>query len=94
MLRLPRLSGKPPLGGEILSHDFVEAAFMRRAGYKVWLLPDLSGSWEEVPSNVIDYAARDRRWAQGNLQHLGLSADARPALAEPHAHASPACCPT
>jgi membrane glycosyltransferase len=69
---LPRLPGAPPLGGEILSHDFVEAAFMRRAGQNVWLLADLSGSWEEVPSNVIDYAARDRRWAQGNLQHLGL----------------------
>jgi len=69
---LPRLPGAPPLGGEILSHDFVEAAFMRRAGFKVWLLADLTGSWEEVPSNVIDYAARDRRWAQGNLQHMGL----------------------
>jgi membrane glycosyltransferase len=69
---LPRLPGAPPLGGEILSHDFVEAAFMRRAGHQVWLLADLGGSWEEVPSNVIDYAARDRRWAQGNLQHLGL----------------------
>jgi membrane glycosyltransferase len=69
---LPRLPGSPPLGGEILSHDFVEAAFMRRAGFEVWLVPDDSGSWEEVPSNIIDYAARDRRWAQGNLQHLGL----------------------
>lgn len=69
---LPKLPGKPPLGGEILSHDFVEAAFMRRAGYQVWLAADMGGSWEEVPSNVIDYAARDRRWAQGNLQHLGL----------------------
>jgi membrane glycosyltransferase len=66
---LPRLPGKPPLGGEILSHDFVEAAFMRRGGYEVRQLPDLSGSWEEVPANVIDYAARDRRWTQGNLQH-------------------------
>jgi membrane glycosyltransferase len=67
---LPRLPGHAPLGGEILSHDFVEAAFMRRAGYQVWLVPDLEGSWEEVPSNIIDYAARDRRWAQGNMQHL------------------------
>ena len=67
---LPRLPGKAPLGGEILSHDFVEAAFMRRAGYKVWLVPDIVGSWEEVPSNIIDFAARDRRWAQGNLQHM------------------------
>ena len=66
---LPRLPGRPPLGGEILSHDFVEAAFMRRAGYEVRQLPDLIGSWEEVPPNVLDYAARDRRWTQGNLQH-------------------------
>jgi membrane glycosyltransferase len=69
---LPKLPGKPPLGGEILSHDFVEAAFMRRAGFKVWLLTDLDGSFEEIPSNAVDFAARDRRWAQGNLQHLGL----------------------
>ena len=66
---LPRLSGKPPLGGPILSHDFVEAAFMRRAGYEVRQLPELGGSWEEVPANVIDFATRDRRWTQGNLQH-------------------------
>jgi len=69
---LPRLRGAPPFGGEILSHDIVEAAFMRRAGYKIWLVPDISGSWEEIPSNVIDFAARDRRWAQGNLQHVGV----------------------
>ena len=69
---LPRLPGAPPFGGEILSHDIVEAAFMRRAGYKVWLVPDIAGSWEEVPSNIIDFAARDRRWAQGNLQHIGV----------------------
>jgi membrane glycosyltransferase len=69
---LPRLPGSTPFGGEILSHDFVEAAFMRRAGYEVWLLPTDRGSWEEIPSNVIDYAARDKRWAQGNIQHLGL----------------------
>ncbi len=69
---LPRLPGSAPLGGEILSHDFVEAAFMRRAGFEVWLAPLARGSWEEIPSNVIDYAARDRRWAQGNIQHMGL----------------------
>ncbi len=66
---LPHLPGSPPLGGEILSHDFVEAAFMRRAGYEVRQLPELIGSWEEMPANLIDYAARDRRWTQGNLQH-------------------------
>jgi membrane glycosyltransferase len=69
---LPYLPGLPPFGGEILSHDIVEAAFMRRAGYKTWLVPVVGGSWEGVPSNVIDYAARDRRWVQGNLQHIGV----------------------
>ena len=66
---LPVLPGRPPLGGEILSHDFVEAALMRRGGWSVWLLPELQGSYEQVPSNLLDYAARDRRWVQGNLQH-------------------------
>jgi len=70
--RLPVLSGKPPLGGEILSHDFVEAAFLRRGGWHCWLLPELRGSYEEVPSNLLDYAVRDRRWVQGNLQHARL----------------------
>lgn len=74
---LPRLAGRPPLGGEILSHDFVEAAFIRRAGWYVWLLPELGGSFEEVPSNLVDYAARDRRWVQGNLQHLWIIGPAR-----------------
>ncbi|MBN9486834.1 MAG: glucans biosynthesis glucosyltransferase MdoH [Alphaproteobacteria bacterium] len=70
--RLPVLSGRPPLGGEILSHDFVEAAFMRRGGWYVWLLPELHGSYEELPTNLLDYALRDRRWMQGNLQHARL----------------------
>lgn len=69
---LPSLPGKPPLGGEILSHDFVEAALMRRSGYHVYLLPDLEGSYEETPGNLLDHAKRDRRWAEGNLQHLRL----------------------
>ena len=66
---LPRLSGKPPFGGEIMSHDFVEAAFLRRAGWEVWMAPDLGGSFEEPPPTIYDYLKRDRRWAQGNLQH-------------------------
>jgi len=70
--RLPVLSGTPPLGGEILSHDFVEAALLRRGGWRTLLLPHTGGSWEEVPGNVVDYARRDRRWAQGSLQHLRL----------------------
>ena len=70
--RLPRLPGRAPWGGEILSHDFVEGALMRRAGWEVRLATDLGGSYEEVPANVIAHAARDRRWCQGNLQHLRL----------------------
>lgn len=69
---LPTLAGKAPFGGDILSHDFVEAALLRRAGWDVFLLADLEGSYEEVPCNIIDYATRDRRWVQGNVQHLGI----------------------
>lgn len=69
---LPKLPGQPPLGGDILSHDFVEAALMRRAGWHVYLLPEVGGSYEQVPGNILDYAKRDRRWSEGNLQHLRL----------------------
>lgn len=67
---LPELGGRKPFGGKILSHDFVEAALMRRAGWRVEMAPRLEGSWEESPPSLIDAAQRDRRWAQGNLQHL------------------------
>ncbi len=70
---LPMLPGQPPLGGVILSHDFVEAALMQRAGWKVVLASDLEGSYEESPTNLIDFAKRDQRWCQGNLQHLRLT---------------------
>ena len=66
---LPVLSGKPPLGGEILCHDIVEGALLRRAGWEVRLLPEMGGTWEEMPTNLIDLIGRDRRWCQGNLQH-------------------------
>jgi membrane glycosyltransferase len=66
---LPDLKGKPPFGGHVLSHDFVEAALMRRAGWSVYMLPDLTGSYEESPPSLIDISVRDRRWCQGNLQH-------------------------
>ncbi len=67
---LPDLRGRPPWGGHILSHDFVEAALMRRAGYAVYMLPTLGGSYEESPPSLIDLSIRDRRWCQGNLQHI------------------------
>jgi membrane glycosyltransferase len=71
---LPPLAGAPPLGGEIMSHDFVEAALLRRAGWSVWLVPELGGSYEELPPTISDYAKRDRRWCLGNLQHVRLLA--------------------
>ena len=69
---LPELPGKPPFGGLILSHDFVEAAFVRRGGYAVRMADDLPGSFEHAPPNLIELAGRDRRWCQGNLQHARL----------------------
>ncbi len=69
---LPELAGRKPFGGHVLSHDFVEAALMRRAGWKVSMATQLAGSWEESPPSLIDVAVRDRRWAQGNLQHLKI----------------------
>lgn len=66
---LPHLRGKPPFGGHVLSHDFVEAALIRRAGWSVVIASDLDGSYEESPPSIIDLAVRDRRWCQGNLQH-------------------------
>jgi membrane glycosyltransferase len=69
---LPELPGKEPFGGRILSHDFVEAALMRKAGYYVFLLPVDEGSYEEGPPTLIDTLKRDRRWCQGNMQHIWL----------------------
>ncbi|HET9068703.1 MAG TPA: glucans biosynthesis glucosyltransferase MdoH, partial [Amaricoccus sp.] len=69
---LPELPGKPPFGGLILSHDFVEAALLRRGGYAVRMADDLKGSYEHAPPNLIELAGRDRRWCQGNLQHTRL----------------------
>lgn len=69
---LPALPGPAPLGGEILSHDFIEAAWLRRAGWAVEIEPDSRGSAEGGPETLAEYAKRDRRWCQGNLQHLRI----------------------
>ncbi len=69
---LPQLKGRSPFGGHILSHDFVEAALLRRGGWKVFLVPDIEGSYEEPPPSLIAHAQRDRRWCQGNLQHMAV----------------------
>jgi len=72
--RLPQLPGRPPLGGAVLSHDFVEAAFLRRSGWAVEIEPDGRGSFEDAPQRLAAFHRRDRRWCQGNLQHLRLIA--------------------
>jgi membrane glycosyltransferase len=69
---LPQLSGKPPFGGHVMSHDYVEAALLARAGWKVRLDPDLTSSFEEGPENLLEHAKRDRRWCQGNMQYVKL----------------------
>ena len=69
---LPELPGKPPLGGQILSHDQVEAVFMRRAGYEVRVLPIECGSYEDNPPTLLEFTRRDLRWCQGNLQYVKL----------------------
>ena len=66
---LPQLPGRKPFGGQILSHDFVEAALMLKENWQVWMAYDLEGSYEEAPQGLIENAQRDRRWCQGNLQH-------------------------
>jgi membrane glycosyltransferase len=67
---LPTLSGPKPWGGKPLSHDILESAMIARAGYEVWFLADLEGSYEEMPANILAFLIRERRWMQGNMQHL------------------------
>ena len=69
---LPELPGKAPFGGNILSHDFVEAVLLQRAGWEVHMAPTIQGSYEGAPPGLLELAIRDRRWAQGNLQHLAI----------------------
>ncbi len=74
---LPVLPGRAPMGGEILCHDTIEAALLLRAGWEVRLAPEIAGSYETTPSNLVDHLARERRWCQGNLQHLRLIGGAK-----------------
>lgn len=69
---LPALAGTVPFRGNVLSHDFVEAALMRRGGWALHMIPTLEGSYEEGPPTLTDMLVRDRRWCQGNLQHGGV----------------------
>ncbi len=69
---LPKLPGRRPMGGVILSHDFVEAALIRRAGWTVRMVTAPKGSFEDTPETTVGYIRRDRRWCQGNMQHLRI----------------------
>ena len=82
--RWRRCAGAGSLSGDILSHDFVEAALMRRAGWKVWVADELDGSYEQVPPNLLAELQRDRRWCHGNLQNSRLMFEPRPARGAPH----------
>jgi len=72
---LAHIQGSGGMAGSIMSHDFVEAALMRRAGYHVWLVGDLVGSYEQQPPDLLAELQRDRRWCQGNLQNSRLIAE-------------------
>jgi membrane glycosyltransferase len=72
---LAPIKGTGGMSGGIMSHDFVEAALMRRAGYHVWLVADLVGSYEQQPPDLLAELQRDRRWCQGNLQNARLMAE-------------------
>lgn len=69
---LPLIPGKPPLGGQILSHDQVEAVLMRRAGFECRVLPEETGSYEDNPPTLLEFTRRDLRWCQGNMQYWAL----------------------
>jgi len=69
---LPHLPGRKPFGGHVMSHDVVEAGLLRRGGWGVHVTAALGGSHEETPPSLIEFMKRERRWCQGNMQHLGI----------------------
>ncbi|MFZ2995887.1 glucans biosynthesis glucosyltransferase MdoH [Sphingobium sp.] len=68
---LPELPGRAPFGGHIMSHDMLEAALLRRRGWDVHMVT-AEDSFEEFPPAMPDLFTRDRRWCQGNIQHVPL----------------------
>lgn len=68
---LPELPGRAPFGGHIMSHDMIEAALLRRRGWDVHMVT-ADDSFEEFPPSMPDLFTRDRRWCQGNIQHVPL----------------------
>lgn len=67
---LPKLPKIGPLGEKILSHDTIEAALLRKAGYRTEFIYTKNGSYEESPPTLTDFLKRESRWLRGNLQHF------------------------
>ena len=61
-----------PDGRHILSHDQVEAAMLRGAGWGVRVLPDEGGSGEANPPALPEFLRRELRWLAGNMQYWHL----------------------
>jgi len=61
-----------PDGSMILSHDQVEAARIRAAGWRVCVWAGEDGSQEANPPALPEYLHRDARWLAGNLQYRHL----------------------
>src|SRR6185436_13382554 len=70
--RLPLLARNDGKEQHILSHDQIEAALMRAAGYHVRVLPREDLGWEDNPPTLLEFMRRDLRWCQGNMQYLRL----------------------
>ena len=59
-------------GRHVMCFDQVEAALLHRAGFEVRELPIGGGSYEGMPSTLVDFLGRYRRWCQGDLINLRL----------------------
>ena len=70
--QLPVLAGDSGKARHILSHDQIEAALMRAAGYHVRVLPQEDLGWEDNPPTLLEFIRRDLRWCQGNMQYWRL----------------------
>lgn len=61
-----------PTGEPILSHDQVEAAMLRGAGWKIRLLAEEDGSYEANPPALPEFMRRELRWMAGNFEYRHL----------------------
>jgi membrane glycosyltransferase len=70
--QLPMLSGDGEEERHILSHDQIEAAMMRAAGWHVRVIPREDLGWESNPPTLLEFMRRDLRWCHGNMQYWRL----------------------